>query len=370
MSLDDLYRPRSGRARQSSSYGRDMRGGDVLGLRPAAARRKRILLEAGETHAMLDHAGAGVVERVWLTVPPAGLAVALDDLVLRCFWDNEIGPSVEVPLGAFFGAAFGSARQWISRPLSIAGGGFVCRFPMPFTSAARITISNTGARTVDPLFYAIGYRELDRQPAELRFHAQWRRENPTTPGVPFVVLEAGGRGQFVGCQLWMQNREWWLRLPPAALAFPGGFGLGMLEGVERIWIDGEQEPLIIGTGTEDFFNAGWYFWGGRFAAAEHGCLRRDIWAARVAAYRFFLDDPLPFASGLRIALDHGVDNAISADYTSVAYWYQDEPHRAFPALPAPAQRRPSPAFGNRVQGTLLALPIVAAMLPAILRRRR
>jgi len=370
MSLYKLWQPRPGRARQASSYGRDRRGGDMLGIRPAAARRKRVLLAPGETHTLLETGGAGIVERLWLTVAPAGLAGALDDLVLSCTWDGETSPSVEVPLGAFFGAAFGRARRWISEPLAIAGGGLVCRFPMPYANGARIAISNTGARTVDPLFYAVGYRELGEPLGELRFHAQWRRENPTTAGLPFTLLEAEGRGHFVGCQLWMQNREWWLRPPLAAIVFPRGFGLGMLEGVERIWIDGEAQPSIIGTGTEDYFNAGWYFWRGRFATSQHGCLRRDVWSCRVAAYRFDVAAPLPFASSLRVAFDHGIDSCINADYTGVAYWYQSEPHRPFPALPPAAARRPRPALDNRLQGALLALPLLARALLALGRARR
>ena len=111
---------------------------------------------------------------------------------------------------------------------------------------------------IDPIFFNITHYEHDAPPSTpLRFHAQWRREELTQPNVPYTILKAQGDGRYIGCRLDMQNRQWWLKFPIGAAVFPYGFGFGMLEGPEQIWVDGESEPSVSGTGTEDYFNTSW-----------------------------------------------------------------------------------------------------------------
>ena len=138
------------------------------------------------------------------------------------------------------------------------------------------------------MFYNITYQERNEAPpSDLRFHAHWRRENPTRKEIRYTILDAEGSGHYVGCHLNLQNREWWLRPPVKEIKFPRGFGLGMLEGWETIHRDGEATPSVHGTGTEDYFNGAWYFLSkeGRFSAPYHGCIVRDVPRGRVAAYR-------------------------------------------------------------------------------------
>lgn len=361
--MSTLYLPRDGAVHQATSFDRDPdRGGTWGGLRPAPARRKRILLQPGESHTAASIVGAGVINRIWMTTLPFSNPHALRDLVLRCYWDGEDRPSVESPLGDFFGAPFGRSVPYSAAPMSLTGGGFSCLFPMPFASGARLEIANDGPSTVDPLFYAVTYTALDRVPAgSLRFHAQWRREDRTQRGVPYTVLDARGQGHYVGCHLFMQNRTWWLRPPLKAAIFPYGIGLGMLEGQERLWIDDEPAPAVVGTGTEDYFNAGWYFVGGPFSAPYHGCPLRSTVTGRVAAYRFDVTAPTPFRKSLRLTFDHGYENQVDADYASVAYWYQAEPHQPFAPLPSALERRPLATWSNMWQFVLsLGAPGVVA----------
>jgi hypothetical protein len=359
-----------GRVRQVSSLHRDLRGGTWGGLRPAPAKQKRILLEPGETHTLAELSGAGLITRLWLTTFLPGKAHVLQDLTLRCFWDGEREPSVECPLGDFFGAAFGRYTAYVSAPLSLTSGGFTCAFPMPYAAGARLEIRNEGRSVVDPLFFNVTYYELDEPPpSALRFHAQWRRENPTRPGQPYTILEAEGVGQYVGCHVFMQNREWWLRPPLSEIIFPRGVGIGMLEGYERIWIDGEETPSVTGTGAEDFFNAGWYFRGGTFSTPTYGCTVRNYLTARIAAYRFDLNAPTPFRQSLRLTLDHGFQNQVLTDYSSVAYWYQIEPHAPFAPLPPPDGCRPRSPLANVAQA-LLPLGAPLALGAALWRRSR
>ena len=365
--LYGLLTPRAGRVGQASSFGRDpRRGGDWLGFRPAEARRKRVLVAPGETHVLAALPGAGLVTRVWMTTSPWSRNRGLRDLVLRFFWDGEAQPSVECPFGDFFGAPFGRAVSFDAAPTAIVGGGFVGRWPMPYATGAHLEVVNDGPTTIDPLFYQVTFYELDAVPATaLRFHASWRRENPTRSGVPYTVLEAQGAGHYVGCHMALQNREWWLRPRPSEIVFPYGFGLGMLEGRERIWVDGEETPSVQGTGTEDYFGGGWYFYGGPFATPDHGCTIHDLVKGRVAAYRFDVAAPMPFARSLKVALDHGYDNELAGDYTSTGYWYQAEPHAPLPALPPASGRRPSSPATNLFQaGLAVGTPLLLAGLAA------
>jgi hypothetical protein len=172
----------------------------------------------------------------------------------------------------------------------------------------------------------------------------------------------------------MQNREWWLQGPMREIAFPHGFGLGMMEGWETITRDGEKEPSVSGTGTEDYFNGAWYFLskGGRFSAPYHGCIVRDVLRSRIAVYRFDMSAPVPFSRSLKVCVDHGFYNRLECDYSSTAYWYQTEPHRPFPELTPANLRQPDPATRNLAQSALLLAPPIAAALALVwsLRRHR
>ena len=370
-----LLIPQPGWTRQVTSFGRDPHRGDRWwGLRSMEACIKRILLAPGETHVMVSLSGAGMITRIHMTTLLPLNVHALRNLVLRFYWDGEEHPSVECPFGDFFGAPFGRYQPYVSAPMSLTAGAFNCLWLMPYANGARLEITNEGTSVVDPLFYNITYQEMIEPPSTLRFHAQWRRENPTPKGVRYTILHAEGSGHYVGCHLNMQNREWWLRGPLKEIKFPRGFGLGMMEGWEMIFRDGESEPSVRGTGTEDYFNGAWYFLSneGRFAAPYHGCIVRDVLRGRIAAYRFDLSAPVLFSRSLRVEIAHGFYNELACDYSSTAYWYQAEPHRPFDELPPVHLRKPHPPARNLAQSALVLGPPVAALLTLLwgLGRRR
>ena len=364
-SLHHLLVPQVGRTRQSSSFGRDPdRGGTWYGLRPAPARRKRILIEPGETYTLASMSGAGMVTGLWMTTLLPVNPHALSNLVLRFYWDGETQPSVECPFGDFFGVPFGRYVSYIAEPMSVTSGGFNCLWPMPYATRARLDVTNEGSKVIDPFYYHVLYYELDSsQVGDLRFHAQWHRENPTSAGVPFTILDATGQGHYVGCQLFMQNLEWWLRWPLNKIVLPYGFGFGMLEGWETIYIDGESAPSVIGTGTEDYFGGSFYnYQQGRFAAPYHGCTVCDYVRGRVAVYRFDVLAPVPFRHSVRVAMEHGFASELACDYTRIAYWYQTEPHQPFPPLLDVIARRPTSPLLNMLQAALaVGIPSLASL---------
>jgi hypothetical protein len=329
--LGGLAYAKKGRPMQEGSW--DRAGGN------ADFRR----VPPGETLTLLDHKGAGIVQRFWVTIAPRSEMVLHRQVILRMYWDGEKEPSVEAPIGDFFGVGFGEQKDYQSLPLNQTSGGYNCYWPMPFHKSARWTITNLSKRAIDNFYYNINFTAYDRLPKDLlHFHAQWRRENPTKAGQNYTILDAVGRGHFVGAALFMQNRR--------------GRGLGFLEGDEMIYVDGETKPSLIGTGTEDYFSSGWYYDRGLYSAPYHGINIKDTRLGRVSTYRWHIEDAMPFKKSLRVTIEPGTNNDHEGDYSSVAYWYQTEPHAPFPPLPSnPEQLLPYiPPPPMRIQGAIEA----------------
>ena len=313
--LDGLALKKEGIARQEGSYDRSGGNGDMRRVRP------------GETITLFDYKGAGIVQRLWVTIAPRSEPSIHRQAIIRMYWDGATTPCVESPIGDFFGVGFGEQVDYISAPLNQTSGGYNCYWPMPFHKSARWTLTNMSSRTIDAFYYNIDFMAHDRLPKEmLPFHGQWRRENPTKTGQNYTILEATGSGHFVGTAMFMQNRR--------------GRGLGFLEGDEMIFVDGESKPSIYGTGTEDYFSSGWYYDRGLYSAPYHGIQIKDTTLGRVNTYRWHIPDPKPFKRSIKVTIEHGHANDHEGDYSSIAYWYQAEPHAPSPPLPDAAALLP------------------------------
>ncbi len=306
-------------------------------------------IAAGETLTLLDESGPGLVSHIWITIA-SGDPHHLKALVLRMFWDGESAPSVETPIGDFFGLGLGDYFLYQSLPLSVGSDKALNSFfPMPFQKHARITVTNEGDRKVDAFYFNIDYRTYAKSlPGDqLYFHAQYRQATPVpgwtnqwhSNGDPlvddrknvngegnYVWMEATGRGHFVGVTMSvLQNQDGW-------------WG----EGDDMFFVDGETAPSINGTGSEDYFLGAWDFGDHPFAYGLFGAPVKGTERAgsRSSVYRFHLDSPISFTKSLRATIEHGHANHRSDNFFSVAYWYQSEPHAAFPALPPLEQRIP------------------------------
>jgi hypothetical protein len=306
-------------------------------------------LGPGETLALLDDAGPGVLTHIWFTIA-SGEPLHLKRIVLRIYWDNEATPSVEAPVGDFFGLGLGEYFLYQSRPLAVAPEKALNSFfVMPFQKKARITVTNEGQRKVEAFYFNIDYRLCTKPlPADtLYFHAQYRQaapakgrtndwssngdanvENKTNLNGEgnYVWMEAQGRGQFTGVTMSvLQNQDGW-------------WG----EGDDMFFVDGEARPSINGTGSEDYFLGAWDFGSHSFSYPLFGAPVKGEERAggRWSLYRFHLDSPITFTKSLKATIEHGHGNHRSDNYYSVAYWYQSEPHAAFPPLPAVNDRLP------------------------------
>jgi hypothetical protein len=343
--LRSLFSNTGARSRRASSWDRSGRNWDFLVVGP------------GETAVLLEHEGAGCVTHVYCALAFPEIT-DYRDAILRCWWDGEAAPSVEVPLGDFFGLAHARIRPVASALVSVnpgfgASDGLHAFFPMPFARSARITLEHRGERALGgmlPAFwYHIDYETYDAPLPEdaLRFHAQWRQERPTVAVGPhpnrqlhdaanldgaenYVALEASGAGQMVGLVLQVNN------------VAGGWYG----EGDDMVFVDGETwPPSIHGTGTEEIFGAG-ACPVREFAGPYHGfhLVESPDYDGLVGAYRWFVHDPIRFTRALRWTVEHGHANNFANEYASVAYWYQTEPHGPAPALPPrDAMRPPFPA---------------------------
>lgn len=324
--------------------------------------KKQIEIGPGSTAELCRIDGAGRIVRFWLTVPLIGRRNALTDVVVRMYWDDEEAPSVEVPIGDLFGASFGTPRRLVAERLVVDGGAYLSRFEMPFNTGARIELVNDSTQPVRDLFYQVGYyEEPQRKTPEATFHAQSRRQRFDRDEPSLVVLDVAGRGWFAGLTLDIQNHDWWLRPPFRQIALPRGFGLGLLEGWETMVIDGASEDAVVGTGAEDYFSGGFYFKGAPYCTPTHGCTYRSFLHGRVSAYRFHVDDPVPFNQSFEMRLDHGLKNSMSGSYRATAYWYQFEPHKRLPELPGADVRRPAAALINPIQWLLSATAAAVAL---------
>jgi hypothetical protein len=360
-SLAGLPRLRRYQSRRLSSW--DRRGGnrDFIQVRP------------GETAVLGEIEGAGCVKHVWVTMMSLPHEPhELRQTLLRMFWDGESSPSVEVPLGDFFGIGFGLRRNFTSLPLQMSpqdGKAMNCWFPMPFAAGARFELENQG-ESLRIFFYYIDYEaHASIDPDLARFHACWNR-TPVTAGTArekgyrredyglgekrpvgaglgiggpwqeanltgernYVILDTQGRGHYVGCNLNIdvferQLNDW--------------YG----EGDDMIFVDGEPwPPRLHGTGTEDYFNTA-FCPKQEYCAPYHGITVYSgseawPWGGKNSMYRFHIEDPIAFEKSIRVSIEAGHDNALANDYSSTAYWYQLGRSEPLPPIPTVALRIP------------------------------
>ncbi len=134
----------------------------------------------GETRTVLDADGPGMVSHIWFTIAD-NEPYHLKRIVLRIYWDEESTPSVEAPIGDFFGLGTGEYVNWQSAVLSVGSiKALNCFFPMPYTKHARITVTNQGKEPINALYYNIEYRAYSHplRLDTLYFHAQYRQAQP------------------------------------------------------------------------------------------------------------------------------------------------------------------------------------------------
>lgn len=295
----------------------------------------RIHIPAGETFVLGEIHESGVINHIWMT--PAG---EYRLMILRIYWDDETEPSVEVPVGDFFAAGWGSKNEPIINSLPVCvnpRSGFNSYWQMPFRKKCKITMENISEKNVT-LYYQIDYSlEKVRKNAQY-FHAQFRRVNTLPYKEVFTIVDnIKGKGNYVGTYLAHGARQsgWWG------------------EGEIKFFMDGDIDfPTICGTGEEDYF-CGSYGYDDReidgvmhytpFSNLYTGFYevkdsKIDGFIGVFGQYRWHIEDPVRFEEDLKITIQSLAWRQdgylpLEDDLASVAYWYQNEPHNPFPKLP-------------------------------------
>jgi hypothetical protein len=343
--LSDLYRLSDAKSRSISPEnptGEKGKGGTATEGTGARAARNlgkswkispSVDIAAGATYTVAEITGPGAIQHIWMT--PTG---NWRFIILRMYWDDESAPSVEVPLGDFFGMGWGKYSRISSLAVCVnPGSAFNSYWPMPFRRKAKITVENLDDKPFT-LFYQVDYT-LASVPADAAyFHAQFRRVNPLPYKEVYTIVDGiKGKGQYVGTYLaWgVHNNRWWG------------------EGEIKFYMDGDTEfPTINGTGTEDYFNGSYDFenqethryeeftspYSGLIQVIEPDGLYQS--QQRFGLYRWHIPDPIRFTSDLRVTIQAlgwrsgGRYLPLMDDIASVAFWYQTEPHALFPKLPS------------------------------------
>jgi len=290
-------------------------------------------IPAGSTFTLGEIKGPGCIQQIWMT--PAG---NWRHSILRFYWDDETEPSVECPVGDFFACGWGKYCQISSLPVCVnPGSAFNCYWQMPFRRKAKVTLENLDEKGMT-LYYQINYTLTGVPEDAAYFHAQFRRESPLHQKGLYTILDGvEGQGQYVGTYLAWEVHS------------PGWWG----EGEIKFFMDGDKEfPTICGTGTEDYF-CGSYNFENRETRKYQGFSTPYTGLAQVippdkayepgqrfGLYRWHIADPVRFEKDLKVTIQAlgwqtgGRYLPLEDDIASVGYWYQKEPHKKFPKLPA------------------------------------
>ena len=295
-----------------------------------------IIIEAHTTATLAEISGAGAIQHIWMT-PTGNWRTS----IIRMYWDDEKDPSVEAPVADFFGMGWGKYAPISSLAVCVnPGSAFNSYWPMPFRMKAKITMENLDNQAMR-LYYQVDYTQTRVPTDAAYFHAQFRRVNPLPYKQVYTIVDnIKGKGHYVGTYMaWgVHNNGWWG------------------EGEIKFYLDGDKEfPTINGTGTEDYFCGSYNFenkerkqyeefttpYSGLVQVIKPDGLYQS--QQRFGLYRWHIADPVRFETDLRITIQAlGWRSGrqylpLMDDISSVAFWYQAEPHAPFPKLPAKDQ---------------------------------
>jgi hypothetical protein len=275
----------------------------------------------------MDVKGPGIIQHMWIVENLVAENMARG-MVLRFYWDGEETPSIECPVLEFFAVGHGRVSPVNSLAVTVnPRNALSCFWPMPFRKQARVTLTNESKDDNVLIAYQITYQETEVPASAGVFHAQYRQAR-TVDQNPYVILDGvKGQGRYAGTFMaWTQMERGW-------------FG----EGEVKFYMDGDGKfPTICGTGTEDYFLASFGFpapystaYAGSVLPSNENADPPQFWSV----YRWHIQDPINFEKDLRVtiqALGWGPKYRLLKNdmIATVAYWYQAEPHAAFPKLPS------------------------------------
>ena len=336
--LTDLHRIRDRKTARCSSWDTTGRNAD------------RWIIPPGQSRVLADIAGPAQITHIWMTQPNH-----YRECLLKITWDDARSPSVLVPLGDFFGLGHGIVNSYQSLLFTAStthnnefnqGCALNCYAPMPFRRRAVVELINQSAEDHCQYFY-VDYETLEAPDDEANgyFHAEFRRANPfggwgheirvNTPQADvvnkgrtawennYVILDAKGRGHYIGCNLSVTNFQgtWWG------------------EGDDMIWVDGfKWPPDLHGTGSEDYLNQAWGMQPNAFGR-NGSSIHESNTNGYQTSYVHHIENPVRFTKSVKVTIEHGHGNHLCNEMSSVAYWYAAKPTRVA-RPPVVAKRMP------------------------------
>ncbi len=310
-------------------------------------------IASGETRTIAEIEGAGCINHIWITISPEAPELNRSDIILRIYWDGNEYPSVESPIGPFFGQGWDETYPWASLPLAaspVKGNALVSYFKMPFANGAKIEIENQADIKIGAFYFYIDYIEQEQSSENLAYFHAWYNQQVTEAAPEgenewgllskevgknplgernYKILQTEGKGHYVGVNYFVNSPT------------PVWYG----EGDDMFFIDGAEKATLHGTGTEDYFNSSWCP-NEEYQHPYFGYARTpdDIgWLGRTHCYRFHIDDPVYFDQGLIFSIEHGHNNYLTLEMSSVAYWYLDKPSKLEP-IPGKEERKLLPVI--------------------------
>lgn len=239
------------------------------------------------------------------------------DVILSATWDNEQVEAIYAPVADFFGYAYGKGAMR-SMVMGKQGNSNYCYLPMPYDKSARMKLiykkrDNAAQAPISVKVSVYHNQQARKTNEEGKLYTVWRREKPET-GKYYTFLETKGKGHYIGTIHQAQGLRAGMTL--------------FFEGDDVTHIDGKMR--IHGTGSEDYYNGGWYAlldrWDRGISLPIHGSLDYSLPMARTGGYRFFMSDKMPFEKEINHAMEHGPEgNEFPVDYTSLAFFYGSQP---------------------------------------------
>lgn len=289
------------------------------GYEPGLKKQEvNLVLKPGVTETLFSMTSGGRIAGISLKAD-GGLLNAYRKVMMTARWDDDNFNALELPLHDFFGFAFGkpSVRSIL---LGSDSRSMYSYIPMPFDASCQLALTYDKTSDEDPdvivvsgtVYYTDVKRDRDR---EGKLYVQSRRHYNIPDGVPHLIADVKGRGHFVGTIVAAQGLE-------------AGHTM-FWEGDDVAVIDGEMR--IHGTGSEDYFNGGWYAvmdrWNLGMSLPIHGSLDYDLMTSRTGGYRFYLSDKLNFEKSLRLTIEHQPEpeRNVKTDYTSLGFFYAEGP---------------------------------------------
>jgi hypothetical protein len=311
----------------------DLIGRSGTDIAPAGGRvdlaTGSVRLRANERRTILDISGSPMmIRRIVFRVPEAS-AERFAAARLRIFWDDRELPSVDAPVGLFFGA--GSMlrdpdQEYIvkSFPMTIKHENgeflFATYFPMPFHRSVRMELTEQTGHAIDDIRFDMRHVAYEGPPNWVGlFHATYR---------DFPQPERGKDLELLNTREVEGGGDWSGHIVGTTYTFTKNGKLETLEGDPRYYLDDSLTPQGQGTGSEEWGGGGDY-WGGErmtlpFAGHPVGRPPKEtkLPIDKVhSAYRFLLSDLIPFGRNARFTLEHGGENDSNEHYETVTYWY-------------------------------------------------